>query len=1026
MRKKEHISNCEIAKKIIPFYNSYNYAGLRSKGNRYTHDDFCVSDSEYDEELSNESNEECINLNEHDENSEVEIIQNSSLENTLNKKKSKKNKKKEKQTKKRRKNVILESSYESDDNTNIEKNIINNHNNKNKSYDKKESYNIVNDENYYNDDINSDLEIFSSSPVLPSVDSCMENLLNNTPKAKDKEHISCTNNDFLIDEDLIGNNNILNKNNNNDYNNISSIIKEFNNGMNDPLSLFSNEINDSLNKHSPKMYKKHKNISNEISDTSNKHSPKIHNKYNDNSNEISNSKLKNKSIILDDFEIDENLIGNKNNSNEISDASNKYSPKIHKKYNDNSNEITNSKLKNKSIILDDFEIDENLIGNKNNSNEIIDASNKYSPKIHKKYNDNSNEITNSKLKNKSIIFDDFEIDENLIGNKNHISKQKQKNKEKDTNNKVKELIDLFSNDNINNTLDNASTSCQTKNDSNLDGSISSQNFHIENNVIHQTENSNNELNELYDLFTNDIKDSINIESDEEFIMSSNNNSSHINNKLNVKNLYSISNDNNDSLELIINNDINIDSKCNTIDKKKGKNNEKYFLNNDDKIKAENELLQLFNDENEEAESTNDIINSESDDDIFSSQKNKKKYFKQTSIKNIINNEKEKEKEMDDKINEKILSQFDNKKEKEEEGSTSFITFNNHNKDNISNYIEISYNNQEKLSSINQNNPRKNKLDFYFKQLPLSSTSSSTSELPSSSSNNEPLYPNKISYYNITKNKKKRANEDNYNSFNPTKNPFIVSKKQKTEVNFKNNDEHNSLNNVLLKFESNEKPKISSINSISKRKQKKQVSLLSLFSSQNENKKDKSPDIDFIIDSVIKPKAKKNKNNHHYINKTSSLKNNTKIHLRTSKKSNTDDGNYIEPLIYILTSDKKENYNLSNTNSTLIKPKTKVLHQKNNIIFSCLQIKNPIHQSRHNSIYNNEIGNSSSKNLIERNINLNDNYDLMKNHITKKKHENNLVDSFIDSFINKQNKNDSNKEKSITWPKTGWNAFVNIF
>jgi len=867
MRKKEHISNCEIAKKIIPFYNSYNYAGLRSKGNKYTHDDFCVSDSEYEEESSNENNEEYNNLNDHYENSEVEIVHNSYLENTLNKK-SKKNINK---TKKKRKNIIIENSYESnesDDNISNDRTLENNYE-KNKKFDKDiySNDNINNDENYYrnnnNDDVNSDLEIFSSSPVLPSVDFCMENLFNNSPKAKNKEENNSTiNNDFLIDENLVGNDKIINEkiNNDNDYNKISSIIENFNNEIKDPLNLFSNDINNH----------------------SYKHSSKIHNK-----------------------------------------------------------------------------------------------------------------ISNTKLKNKSVISDDFEIDENLIGNNNF--KQKQKNKEKDTDDEVKELTDLFSNDNIKNTLNNPSTSYQPKKENNLYDT--SQKFHTNNNnVKYQIDNSNDELNELYNLFTNDIKDSTYIESDEEFIMSSNSSNSNINNKLNVKNLYSIS-DNNDSLELI-NSKYNIENE-----------NDKKNLSNFDKIKAENELLQLFNDEIERNEYDN--INSESDDDIFSSQMNKpnkKKYFKQPSISSIINNEKKKE-EIDIKKNNKKLLQFENKKGKEEIGSTSY------NNDDSSGYIKIFDNNQEKISlSINQNGSKKNKLDFYFKQLPISSTSISTLELPSTSSNNKALYPNEISYYNIKKGRK-RANDDNYNNCNPTKNPFIINKKQKTEVNFKNNDEHNSLNNVLLKFESNEKLKIPSNNNISMKKRKKQVSLLSLFSSQNENKKDKNPDVNSIIDSVIKPKTKENKSQN--VNKPYSLINdNNKIYLRTWKTDIINNENYIEPLIYILTSDKKENYNYSNANT---KPKTKILRPNNNIIYNCQQIENHLHSSRHCSISNNEIDNSNLKNNVKMNIKLNDNYDLMKNHILKKKHENNLVNNFIDSFINKHSQNDFNKEKS-TWPKIGWNRY----
>jgi len=237
MRKKEHISNCEIAKKIIPFYNSYNYAGLRTKGNRYAYDDFCVSDDEFDEEeeIDNENNQEFENeikdeeilindesVQEHDsENISNNIIKENndndiySIISSNNEKQSKK--------KKKRKNVILESSYESDENEIDEK---------------------QNKTTYNNDDILSDndcLENLSSSPVLPSIETCMEDLFCNTP-IKEKKLTKKINNGKGKNAIIMNNNKSIHDNmTENDDNLLTN-----NKCTKDPLNLFSDELNDSV------------------------------------------------------------------------------------------------------------------------------------------------------------------------------------------------------------------------------------------------------------------------------------------------------------------------------------------------------------------------------------------------------------------------------------------------------------------------------------------------------------------------------------------------------------------------------------------------------------------------------------------------------------------------------------------------------------------------------------------------------------------------------------------------------------
>jgi hypothetical protein len=73
------------------------------------------------------------------------------------------------------------------------------------------------------------------------------------------------------------------------------------------------------------------------------------------------------------------------------------------------------------------------------------------------------------------------------------------------------------------------------------------------NELLSSENTNDELKDLYNLFSNDIKNSSNIDSDEEFIMSPNQDCNN-NDKICVKDLYSTSNikNNEDSIDLIIN------------------------------------------------------------------------------------------------------------------------------------------------------------------------------------------------------------------------------------------------------------------------------------------------------------------------------------------------------------------------------------------------------------------------------------------------------------------------------------------
>jgi len=295
------------------YYISYFYRGLRSKGNSYAHDDFCVSDNEYEEDISNSENniqeieeedtnydsdyQSLDNKQDYEINNEYqEQLLNNYQDNSLYSQDSIISEIKEKKRKKKRKTIILESSYDNEESNEDENNKDNDKekglkNNDNDVIIINSSNNTINNKNSsdinynYNDNC-SDLEIFSSSPVLPSIDACMDKLFSNptTPQRNRSNSVKGKNknftNDCTVNNELLGNSTSIKENDKESY----DTSKDKNNKINDPLNLFSDDMTESISKHL-NYYKS------QIKEKS------------------SSKKTKNKIAINDDFSIDENLLG---------------------------------------------------------------------------------------------------------------------------------------------------------------------------------------------------------------------------------------------------------------------------------------------------------------------------------------------------------------------------------------------------------------------------------------------------------------------------------------------------------------------------------------------------------------------------------------------------------------------------------------------------------------------------------------------------------------------------------------------
>ncbi|ORX59334.1 hypothetical protein BCR36DRAFT_408829 [Piromyces finnis] len=874
---------------------------LRSKGNTYAHDDFCVSDNEYEDSLNNTQNIE-------------EVIIDSSQDQYFNNKKDDEIKYQEqllnnsysqesviqKRNKKKRKNVILENSYDSEENNDNESsfenegkedeynndNIILINSNNNFSNDKN------NDVNKNNNDMFNDLEMFSSSPVLPSIDTCMDKLFSNysTPK-KNKNDLEKSKN---YSDNLNSKNSLSNRNKALKEKNNKKTVDTLKNSQSDPLNLFSNDFVDLIS-------------SQEVQNQKSELDPK-------------NIKIPNLIKINDEFTIDENLLGIKKKNNTINKFSN---------INDN--------------LFDDVSLENQKHDNKPKD----DFSDKVGQPISILFSNSINDASNHKL---SINF----------------SKSKGKSSTVDTNKKQKEKFD------------NKGTSSNNNND----------------NVILMSDN-NDDLDDLLNLFSNDIKDSSDIESDGEFIMSSNNGNG---NKIKVKDLYtnnSITKNNKD--KMILDSSNNMKGNSDDTDANDDDNDDNVICNFDfvdskekEKAEIESKLIQLF--DNDEIDNE---MNYERDDDFFDEQQ--KKYYKQASIKELINRKKSKK--------DALINLFMSEDEEEKKLSKG-------NKVKVNNTLDMnifnSSNKEKKSLSLTRSHPRKTKLDFYFKELPSSSTST-TINLPKSSnaktSNGGLIEKESPLFYNISKGNKRTYEEDKI-----VKNPFIISKKQKLEEKIiaDKHNENNQLNNVLLKFESNEKskPKTSLFHkSTSNKKQKKQVSLLSLFASQTNDKNQKvdSPikcnEYNSIITKITEPK----KDQYHDFHKAKSTNSKVRIRNRQDRLS-IEKINYIKPLVYTLTCEKKNVLNYHNPNCN----KRGINHPKPISIYDCQEIKHSFRPSNYNNNNNNGM-----------NTSINDDYDLMKKNLIKKK-EDSLVNAFITSF---ETKNDTfDNKKNVIWPPMGWNNY----
>jgi len=787
----------------------------------------------------------------------------------------------------------------------------------------------------------------------------MDKLFSNhtTPQKNIKDKNEDSTDDFIISEELLGS-----KEKTSSKSESIAISENSKKIINDPLNLFSNDIEESSSNNIIKSRKK------EL--------------------KCSKKKIHYPSSINDEFTIDENLLG------------------IKKKPDTDYNE---------SIIDDD------LFGNASLNSQKLN-NNVNSPVI-------TSEIENPL----SNLFSN-----NMNNSSNHISNSSKKGKEKISNKNSKNkdksyyVIDEEKEENI----DNKRTYLKNDEDDDDDDDDDNDNNNNNNNNNKLMSDPNDEIEDLLNLFSNDIKDSSVIDSDEEFIMSSNNGNS---NKVNVKSLYTNDFIQNNENELILDNNMNninsnsdniyklnnngsvitsniekrnedeiiLDNTINDSNDEDEDEDEDVFKFNDnkDKIEAENKLIQLF--DNDEIDNE---TNYESDDDIFDEQK---KYYKQASLKELMNNKKSKDE--NDLIN-FSTPKYERKNKLMQDSQT--------NDNNLLNSNIFSCSNKEKKSySLSHSRPKKTKLDFYFKELPSSSASSSTfskslkvnesasSSTPTNSSksskineinNNSNVKKESSFFYNNSKNRKRTNEEDNI-----VKNPFIISKKQKLENKILSDkyNEHNQLNNVLLKFESNDKPKTPQTSIFdqlsSKKKQKKQVSLLSLFSSQSDNKNKKvlSPVKPEVYNSIITDITKPKKVNHQDFHKARSSNSNVRIRNRQNKLS-MEKINYIKPSVYILTCEKKEIPNYHNPNIN----KRGINHPKPVNIFDCEEIKHSFRPS-------------NKRNNYDRNANISDNYDLMKEHLIKKR-ERSLVNSFITSFEDSSHKN---KNRSA-WPPIGWNNY----
>ncbi|OUM67949.1 hypothetical protein PIROE2DRAFT_4504, partial [Piromyces sp. E2] len=883
--------------------------GLRSKGNSYAHDDFCVSDNEYEDDISNsEHNTQNTEEGEAELESEDQYFNDKKLEYSLDSSQDRvlysQDSIIQKRNNKKKKNVILESSYDSDDidssieNEDKENEDKNKDNNTNFYYGNKSN----NDINYNSNDIFNDSEIFSSSPILPSIDMCMDKLFSNhnTPQKNEndprKRKNDSNNDNFTIDEELLGNKKEIYKNENNKES--IALPKSFDNKINDPLNLFTDDIEESTSNQLFKTPKKKLNYT---------------------------KKPKNKICVPftanDEFTIDENLLGIK----EMTKPSNKYNVDnnlLSGTSLDKIKSINNINLDTPIVTIDEISKPlSNLF-----SNDIDDSTNKVKG--------SSSKLSKNKGKSNLIVDDD----EDNIDDK-----------------------ESYSNNN-NNDNDN------DHNDHNKDYNLKSD--------------TNDEINDLINLLSNDIKDSSIIDSDEEFIMASNTKNS---DKVNVKSLYS-------SDALKSNEDeIVLDSSIMTNNDDGIYENEINIENETNKTEAENKLIQLFDDDVIDNE-----MNNESDDDFFDEQK--KKYYKQTFIKELI----------------------DSKKSKNGKDSTNLITSKRKENNKLfkdtdtkeDNSLNINiFNTSKKTLSLSHSHPKKTKLEFYFKELPSSSTSSSTtnsSKTPTieKTHNNNSIEKGSPLFYNVSKNRK-RLNEDDC----VIKNPFVISKKQKLKDKMlaDRHNEHNQFNRVLLDFESNDKPKApqtSLFNQLSSnKKQKKQVSILSLFSSQSVNKDNKmvSPvkadEYNAIITNITKP----NKVSHQDFHKAKSTNSKVRIRNRQDKLS-MEKVKYIKPSLYVLTCEKK---NVSKNRNPNIN-KRGMNHPKPISIFDCQEIKHPFHSSG-NKANNGKIGN------------INDNYDLMKERLIKK-HEHSLVNSFITSFEEQKSDFIIKNKSSTIWPPINWNGY----
>jgi len=748
--------------------------------------------------------------------------------------------------------------------------------------------------------------------------------------------------------------------------------------------------------------------------------------------------------------------------------------------------IINEKGKNNIIMNNNYksiqdnmtENDDKLLTNNKCTKDPLNLfSDELNDSVDMLIHNSSNKYENFENKKNSIIDDDFTINEDLLGiNSSASSITHNKNNLDNCINKNKDPLNLFSNDigstsnepfknslniekisnkNIKNKLknkipmDNENSIKEELNNEQINNEYCAHNKNEDNENINKdndnellsSENTNDELKDLYNLFSNDIKNSSNIDSDEEFIMSPNQDCNN-NDKICVKDLYSTSNikNNEDSIDLIINdnedspnNDIfnifeDYDKENKKILSNEPKNNFDSKNSKSSKAKAEMALVRLFDNEVNEPASSNNINleNYEDNNDVFPF--GNKKYFKQASINEVINKKKSRDEE-------ELKKLFNEDKKKDNSSTCSCINIDNEIEDIKFDYIDNDTKRREIKSlshSRRRHKPKKNKLDFYFKELPSSSASSSSS--PASSSRMSENENNKIKltysplYYNIEKNKK-RINEDDIENISSLKNPFLISKKQKIEktgIGLSHQDEQSSLNNVLLKFESNDKPKKSLVDTLSKskQKQKRQVSLLTLFSQSEKKSKDKTDektnDYNSIIDSLSNPKKIPSQFNglhkSSFINQHKSslnINNRIRIKSRQSKLSVIDNINYIEPSVYMLKYTEKENNDNGKTYHKLRKR-----NLQPNIQFECQKVLNTF-QPRHNKINHVIINKDSTMNSNSQSV-INDSYDLMKSNLIKRKSHHFLINSF--EGTNNQN---NNVKTDTEWPGVGWkNYFQN--